>query len=602
MRNQDRQRKECWAVPVKLVWQAFLGVGLCLSLTNLTPVLAQSATPSEIIERTRRGFDLRSRGQLLEAQRTFEEVLRVDEKSVSALLGMTEIARTRMDYPLAFKYLDKAARISLEEKNREGAAGPVSEVTDPEILNSYGILFLTLEEPKTAGEYFDRILKLWPNDTRGLLGKAHVAVLERDYSQSESILLRLITKKPVESAIYAALSKLYLEQNKNIQAAQAAQKALENDPYNIEAMSVLCSIRVIERKPEAVRKLAFQVLDLNPYNARIRRLLSQYVKTKKSYPTAPPAAQQFFERGTDFARLREYKSALGEFEQAVASAPQFMQAYLSIGALALQQEDFEKAIWAGEKAIELDPDNALAQLQLSLAHIDRHERSRLLAGANQVTCPLLNAGTAEPAAIGDVFVNYFTLTPPQQKVILASTAPFSFLLPELKKRGAKHYLLQLDRQLPDIPGYELLEDRTTFDGRYYSSIRGVGGLITVSGIEYLDVVEHGGFNTIAHEFAHQVHSSVFDKTLIDRIQGLYSKAVREGRTLDYYAAANEWEYFAQGYEAYVSLTKRAGLGVTGRHTRDELKKLDPALYHLIDEIAASGRKDTSPGNDQAHVK
>lgn len=159
----------------------------------------------------------------------------------------------------------------------------------------------------------------------------------------------------------------------------------------------------------------------------------------------------------------------------------------------------------------------------------------------------------------------------------------------MKNRGAKHYLLPLDRRLPEIPGYETLEERTTFDGRFYGSIRGVGGLLTVSGIEYLNVVESGGFNTIAHEFAHQVHSSVFDKPLLDRIQSLYAKALREGRTLDYYAAANEWEYFAQGYEAYISLSKRPGLGVTGRHTRDELKKTDPALFEIIEELAAKGR-------------
>jgi hypothetical protein len=32
--------------------------------------------------------------------------------------------------------------------------------------------------------------------------------------------------------------------------------------------------------------------------------------------------------------------------------------------------------------------------------------------------------------------------------------------------------------------------------------------------------------------------------------------MHEGRTLDFYAAADEYEYFAQGYEAFVSNFKR----------------------------------------------
>jgi hypothetical protein len=76
------------------------------------------------------------------------------------------------------------------------------------------------------------------------------------------------------------------------------------------------------------------------------------------------------------------------------------------------------------------------------------------------------------------------------------------------------------------------------------------------------------------------------KEEVAAIRHLYEKARREGRMLDYYAAANEYEYFAQGYEAFVSERKRPSAGVTARHTRSELAGRDPELYRFLMRIAA----------------
>ena len=130
--------------------------------------------------------------------------------------------------------------------------------------------------------------------------------------------------------------------------------------------------------------------------------------------------------------------------------------------------------------------------------------------------------------------------------------------------------------------------------------RGVGGPVTVSGIEYIDFAMRGGFNTIAHEFAHQVHMSAFSTEICDRIKKLYQKAVKNDRVLDYYAASNEWEYFAQGYEAYVSSFKRPNAGVTARHTREELQQQDPDLYNLLEEL--SGHSTLVNGRPQSDGK
>src|SRR4030095_7693115 len=166
----------------------------------------------------------------------------------------------------------------------------------------------------------------------------------------------------------------------------------------------------------------------------------------------------------------------------------------------------------------------------------------------------------------------------------ASVGPLSAFLPRLARSGARHHLLSFDQRPGELPALKGVGSEKTFDGRYYASLRGVGGRIAVSGVEYLEQAANGGFNTIAHEFAHQVHLVAFGKSESREIRQLYDRARLEGRFLDYYAAANEHEYFAQGYEAFISDRKRPLAGVTGRHTGHELLAVDPALYRFLEKL------------------
>ena len=160
-------------------------------------------------------------------------------------------------------------------------------------------------------------------------------------------------------------------------------------------------------------------------------------------------------------------------------------------------------------------------------------------------------------------------------------APLARYLPKLARARSCHYLLGYDQRPSEMRELRGSAEEKTLDGRYYDSIRGVGGRVTVSGFEYLETAAAGGANTIAHEFAHQVHLTAMSKAEVKTIHKLYNQARREGRMLDYYAAANEMEYFAQGYEAFISDYKRPSAGVTARHTSRELLRRDPGLYSFL---------------------
>lgn len=178
-------------------------------------------------------------------------------------------------------------------------------------------------------------------------------------------------------------------------------------------------------------------------------------------------------------------------------------------------------------------------------------------------------------------VNWRELEPWEQRVIRIATAPARRWMRALIRKRATHEILDVQDNLHDARKRRYLTDRLTFDKRRYAQIRGVGGVDAASGIETLHTAAAFGFNTFAHEFAHQIHRMAFPKPLQKELDRLYAVAVRQNRPLDYYAASNVDEYFAQGYEALVSLKKRGCLSDTARHTRAELREKDPALYQFL---------------------
>ncbi len=176
---------------------------------------------------------------------------------------------------------------------------------------------------------------------------------------------------------------------------------------------------------------------------------------------------------------------------------------------------------------------------------------------------------------------YEQLSPPRRRVVDRTTALFGRQLAKLVAAGGRHDLLRELERTTDAGERSNLRGRRTFDGRVWDDVRGVGGVQAATGIEALDDAAAFGFDTLAHEVAHQVHFFAFTPLQRARIRSLYGHALAQGRCLDYYAASNEAEYFGQGVEAFVSLVKRPCGETTHGHTRFELLRVDRGLHDFI---------------------
>ncbi len=168
------------------------------------------------------------------------------------------------------------------------------------------------------------------------------------------------------------------------------------------------------------------------------------------------------------------------------------------------------------------------------------------------------------------------------KMVRRQLGPASAYVPLLRRLQRTFTIPPLHVDLAEAMERPTLRSITTFDNRQWMDIRGIGGGAT--GIEYVERGAHWERNVLLHEFVHLFHGTVLSDAEVRRIRDLYHAAMEAGRTIDYYAANNESEFFAQAYEAYLSPVKAHPLTHKSMNTADDLRRLDPETYAFVDSL------------------
>ena len=303
-------------------------------------------------------------------------------------------------------------------------------------------------------------------------------------------------------------------------------------------------------------------------------------------------------------RVQRTVDAAGVYQRLLLRVPRHAEAHLRLGSglLPPRHAPYVKSISDGirllrggeldaaaemfEDALEDHPGHPIAHRLLGeVLYGQRFARSIV----REVECfRRLEEGTPTPSLAGlpveEFLPGLAELTGRRREVAIRTVKLFGSLLPRIVSLRGRHDLLDEDERTTDAPGRANLRGKRTFDGRVGDDVRGMGGLRAATGVEALDEAARFEFNTLSHELAHQAHFFAFTPQQRQEVTKLFEAAFRNGRCLDFYAASNEAEYFGQGVEAFVSLAKRPGCEKTHGHTRFELLRVDPDLYHFIANI------------------
>ncbi len=253
------------------------------------------------------------------------------------------------------------------------------------------------------------------------------------------------------------------------------------------------------------------------------------------------------------------------------------------GVSRLRAGEFELAVDAFSAELLEDPGNPVAHRLMGESLLARDSRRSIVEEDAEFLnlTKALSVSDVTSLPIAKFIPGFEDLSPDRKAAVIRSVRLFGKKLPRLIAIGGQHDLLMELERTTDQASRQRFRGRRTFDGRIWDDVRGMGGLRAATGIEALDDVRRLGFDTLAHEIAHQIHLYVMNRSYRLRIRALYQQAEKESLFLDYYAGSNEAEYFAQGVEAFASLGKRPCSAITHGHTRFELYRRDPDLHDLI---------------------
>lgn len=420
-----------------------------------------------------------------------------------------------------------------------------------ERLVQRGLELLDREDPVAALATFRDLRQQWPQRGDALLGLGNTHLMLGRSTVAADYAEALLALQPGDNEAMALQVRSLIRQRQFDAAVRAAASFVRRTKAPTAELlaargSSLFRVQRIDEAAAAYR--ATLVLDRDQAEAHLR--LGSGLTPPQQLPV-PPLLQQ----AVAAAQAGDLDTAAVRLHQVLDATPQMAMAHRLLGEVLLQQK-------------------ALRSMALNDGGF-RLLRQRL---------PPVDLGTVP---VGDFLLGYEQLSPARRATADRALCLFARRLPTLIANGAQHDLLLELERTTDAPSRQGLRGKRTFDGRVWDDVRGIGGLHAGTGIEALDEAANFGFDTLVHELTHQVHYYALGIGDRARITRLYEQARDGQRCLDYYAASNEAEYFAQGVEAFAALTKRPGCETTHGHTRFELYRKDPELHDFIAGIVDS---------------
>lgn len=505
---------------------------------------------------------LKDRGRYRESLTLFREILKQKPGHQKALEGVTPILLCQLDLKALRKHL----------KSADSKAHWVKKIKAQ--------MHQVTHQFPLAERLWREILKKEPKDEDALLGLGECFRAMGQTREAENKFKQVIALDPKRTKPLILLADMATTRRDLEAAHQYIQKALLVNPLNSDAHYALGWYLFLKERLEPSVKELYLAIRLNPWNQKARSLLGNG-HNSKGYPDnlrrmETAGAIKYIEKKIS---QRAYPKAYRELYHLTKKYKNDPLIYTHLAAVALYENHLDRVIQYSFKALELDPHWGMAHYLISEAMEIKAFNINQISQAIHRSITLMDIKV--PKGLREVFINYDSLPPHYQKLVCISVNPLKRFLPAMAKRGITHYIMPLYQWLYEAPRVPLTKGQRIPDGRLWDDVKGCGGLYAVTGYGTLNNWLYGDFNVLCHEFAHQVHLNAFTDAQRSQVRRLFERAKKEGRTLDYYAYKNQWEYFAQGVEAFISNVKLPNILDTSIHTSRELYQKDPELYMFI---------------------
>jgi len=274
------------------------------------------------------------KGELLEAETLYSEVLMSFPKNVKAQQGLAKLR----------KGAAKSLKAELPQRLLNNLIGLINE----------GKLELAVAQATNISAYYLQAITLW-----NILGIAFAQLSKFD--QAIEAFDRIITLEPRQASAYYNLGNVYKDTGRIQDAIAAYTEALELKPNYVDAYNNLTI--VLAGQDQVIEERQLDVIK------RYKSL--QMINAEK--------ADEHFKSGVLLLAEDKLDEAIEEFKKAIEAWPKYSKAYFNIGNALRLQGKLAEAVDAYSKALSIKPDNAKAHNNLGNALLDQGKTNAAIA-------------------------------------------------------------------------------------------------------------------------------------------------------------------------------------------------------------------------------
>ena len=455
-----------------------------------------------------------------------------------------------------------------------------------DLLKLKGEYMLKIMDYDRAKKIFDILYESEVNKKFALWGYAKIEKDNYNFKKAEYYVRKSLLISPNFNLSLELLADIYRIKQDWSNYEKYKKKAFQIEPLNEEILpKIAFDLVQREKKLDEGAKVASFALELNKYNLSAHHYFARgYSPVLYKNEAGNQHIKDLIESGNNALDKKEY--GLGEkiFKNVLGQDPRNSRALIGLGIIRFYNIKYNQALNFFFQVLKKESYYGLAHYCITEVLTKKLENKNriypvFLRNFNKTNSPSI-------PEIDSLFINYKDLNKDLQKIIRMMVKPVGFLVKGLIRSGTSFYFMNMHQFLWESP-YMLNSKGTREIGlRLVDDMKGQGGYHGNSNRLQQSRVKFGGFNVAGHELGHMIYTHLPDNLKIE-LSNLFVEAKKNNRTLDYYSASNINEYFAQGYEAFISSTKRPREPLFFCHTNQELLLKDPKLYKFINTI--SGR-------------
>jgi tetratricopeptide (TPR) repeat protein len=214
----------------------------------------------------------------------------------------------------------------------------------------------------------------------GLLAEAY-RMLGR-FDDAAALIREQIKKSPKIAASYFLLGAILKQQNKEVEARQAFEKAAELAPENLSSLEQLVNLDIDAKAYQAGYQRVNQVLQKQPNSAAAYYLRGKLYSAEGKFDLAQEALLKAldldpnFNRAYDlllpiFRRANKLPEALNEMNAVLSKKPNDVRALLLTAFIYNAMKDYSKSRDSYEKVLTVDPNSVVALNNLAFIYAEK---------------------------------------------------------------------------------------------------------------------------------------------------------------------------------------------------------------------------------------